>query len=62
VKLDLKEYDGRDFSSRKAIAGEIRRIALILRNHLPDRAKDVRTIVIFFGSGNSLTREEVTLP
>jgi hypothetical protein len=62
VKLDLTGYDGRDFSSRRAIAGEIRRIALIVRDHLPDRAKDVRTIVIFFGSGNSATREEIKLP
>ena len=62
VKLDLTGYDGRDFSSRKAIAGEIRRMALIVRSHLPDRARDVRTIVVVFGSGNAATREEITLP
>ena len=62
VKIDLPQYGSGDFSSRKAIAGQIRRIALILRNYLPDRAKDVRAIVIIFGSGNFATREEVNLP
>jgi hypothetical protein len=62
VRLDLSSYDARDFGSRKAIAGEIRRIALILRNYLPDRANGVHTIVIVFGSGNAATREEVKLP
>jgi hypothetical protein len=62
VKIDLPQYGGGDFGSRKFIAGEIRRIALILRNHLPDRAQNVRTIVIFFGTGNVATRAEVKLP
>jgi hypothetical protein len=62
VKIDFPQYGGGDFSSRKAIAGQIQRIALILRNYLPDRAKDVRAIVIIFGSGNSATREEIRLP
>jgi hypothetical protein len=62
VKIDLPQYGSGDFSSRKAIAGQIRRIALILRNYLPDSAKDVRAIVIIFGSGNFATREEVNLP
>jgi hypothetical protein len=62
VKIDFPQYGGGDFSSRKAVAGQIRRIALILRNYLPDRAKDVRAIVIIFGSGNIATREEVKLP
>jgi hypothetical protein len=51
-----------DFSSRRAIAGQIGKIALILRNFLPDRAKDVRSIIVIFGSGNQATREEVKLP
>jgi hypothetical protein len=62
VKIDLPQYGSGDFSSRRAIAGEIRRIALILRNYLPDRAKDVRTIVIIFGSGNFATRAQVNIP
>ena len=62
VKIDLPQYGSGDFSSRKAIAGEIRRIALILRNYLPDRATDVRTIVIIFGSGNFATRAQVNIP
>ena len=62
VKIDLPQYGGGDFSSRRAVAGQIRRIALVLRNYLPDRAKDVRAIVIIFGSGNRATREEVNLP
>ena len=62
VKIDLPQYGSGDFSSRRAIAGQIRRIALILRNYLPDHAKDVRAIVIIFGSGSSATREEVKLP
>jgi len=62
VKIDLPQYGGGDFGSRRAVAGQIRRIALVLRNYLPDRAKDVRAIVIIFGSGNFATREEVKLP
>jgi len=60
VQISLPQY--RDFTSRKAIAGQIGKIALILRNFLPDHAKDVRTIVVIFGSGNQATREEVRLP
>jgi hypothetical protein len=62
VKINLPQYGSGDFSSRRAIAGRIRRIALILRNYLPDHAKDVHTIVIIFGSGNFATREEFKLP
>lgn len=47
--------------SRKAIAGEIRRIALILRNYLPYKGGKVRSIVIMFGTGNVATRAEVRL-
>ena len=62
VKVVLPQYGSGDFGSRRAIAGQIRRIALILRNYLPDRAKDVRSIVITFGTGNVATREEAKLP
>ena len=60
VKIDLPF--GYDFGSRKAIAGQIGKIAIIVRNLLPDNAKGVRTIVVIFGSGNTATREEVKLP
>jgi hypothetical protein len=62
VKINLPQYGSGDFSSRRTITGEIRQIALILRNYLPDRAKGVRTIVVIFGSGNLATREEIKLP
>jgi hypothetical protein len=62
LTINLPQYGSGDLSSRKAIAGQIRRLAVILRNYLPDRAKDVRTIVVIFGSGNFATREEVKLP
>ena len=61
TQLNLSQYGGGDFSSRKAIAGEIRRIALILRNYLPDKGGKVRSIVIMFGTGNVATRAEVKL-
>jgi len=61
VQINLSQYGGGDFPSRKAIAGEIRRIALILRNYLPDKAGKVQSIVIIFGAGNLATRAEVKL-
>ena len=62
VKVSLPQYGSGDFGSRKAIAGEIRRIALTLRKYLPGRGQGVRSIVINFGTGNVATREEVKLP
>jgi hypothetical protein len=62
VKIDLPQYDARDLSSRRAIATQIQRIALILRNYLPGRAASVHTIVVIFGTDNLATREEVKLP
>jgi hypothetical protein len=62
VRINLPQYGSGDLSSRRAIAGQIRRIALVLRNYLPDHAKGVRTIVVIFGSGNFATREEIKLP
>ena len=59
TQIPLPQYDP---GSRKAIAGQIGKIALILRNFLPDRAKDVRTIFVSFGSGKSATTEKVELP
>jgi hypothetical protein len=65
VKLDLDRYGrygGLDGNSRRFIVGEIRRIALILRNYLPDRAAGVNTVVAIFGAENLAVREEVKLP
>lgn len=62
VDVNLPQYGSGDFSSRGAIARQILRIAVIVRNYLPDHAKDVHTVVIVFGSGHFATREEVTLP
>jgi hypothetical protein len=62
VKINLPQYGSTDFSSRKPIAAQIRRMALIVRNYLHEHAKDVRTVVIIFGSGNIATREEIKLP
>jgi len=62
VRLDLPQYSSGDFNSRKPIAGQIGKMALIMRNYLPDHAKDVRTIVVIFGSGNFAAREEIKLP
>jgi hypothetical protein len=61
IKLELPQFGSSDFSSRRSIAEQIRRIALIVRDYLPDRAKNVRDIVIIFGLGNTATREEVHL-
>jgi len=62
VKIDLPQYDARDFGSRRTIAKEIRRMALILRHYLPEGGAGVHTVVILFGSGDVSTREEVKLP
>jgi hypothetical protein len=62
VKLNLPQYDPRDFGSRKAIAQQIRRMALIVRHHLPEGAADVHSVVIIFGPLNAATRVEVKLP
>lgn len=65
VKLELERYGrygGLDGNSRRAIVGEIRRIALILRNYLPDRTAGVNTVVVIFGSDNLAVREEIKLP
>ena len=59
TQIPLPQYD---LGSRKAITGQIGKIALILRNFLPDRAKDVRTIFVNFGSGKAATTEKVELP
>jgi outer membrane protein OmpA-like peptidoglycan-associated protein len=65
VKLHLDHYGnygGLDGNGRRAIVGEIRRIALTLRKHLPDRAAGVSTLVLIFGSENLAVREEIRLP
>ncbi|HZF11420.1 MAG TPA: OmpA family protein [Thermoanaerobaculia bacterium] len=62
VKIDLPQYDGRDFGSRRAIAKQIERMALILRHHLPSHAEGVHSVVMFFGGATAATREEAKLP
>jgi len=65
VKLELERYGrygGLDGSSRRAVVGEIRRIALILRNYLPERAAGVNTVVVVFGTGNLAVQETIKLP
>ena len=65
VKLEFSNYGfagvhGGD--TRKFVVGEIRRIALLLRNYLPERAAGVNTIIIVFLFEGSGTREEIRLP
>lgn len=65
VKLDMNRYGrygGLEGSHRKALVGELRRIALILRNYLPERAAGVNTVVLVFGTDNLAVREEIRLP
>ena len=62
VTLSFESYGPLDPPSRKAITAEVRRIALILRNHLPDRAEGVRYVLVFFGSGRARESEVAELP
>ncbi|WP_460358215.1 hypothetical protein [Mycobacterium sp. ZZG] len=62
VTVPLPQYGRGDLSSRKAIAGEIRRIALTVRKFLPSRAQGVRTITVLFGTGAAATRVNIALP
>jgi hypothetical protein len=62
LKVELPQFGSNDFNSRRPIAENIRRLALLLRNYLPDGAKNVRDLVIIFGLGKAATREEVHLP
>jgi hypothetical protein len=62
VTLSLESYGPLDPASRRAITAEVRRIALILRNHLPDRAAGVRYVLVFFGSGRARESEVAELP
>jgi outer membrane protein OmpA-like peptidoglycan-associated protein len=55
-------YGGLDAIDRRFIAGEIRRIALIVRKHLPDRAAGVRYVIVLFGVINDVESEVIDLP
>jgi hypothetical protein len=55
-------YGGLDAIDRRFIAGEIRRIALIVRKHLPDRAAGVRSAIVLFGVVNNVESEVIDLP
>lgn len=65
VKLEFRHY-GKDAVHggplSKFVAGEIRRIALILRNYLPERAAGVNTILVNFDFGEATVQEEIKLP
>ena len=56
------EYGGLDEIDRRFIAGAIRKIALIVRKHLPDRAAGVRTVIVLFGVVNNVKSEVIDLP
>jgi hypothetical protein len=63
VTIDLGErYGPLDAASRRAIAGEIRRIVLILRHHLPHGAQGVRWVLVIFGAGRGRESEVIELP
>jgi hypothetical protein len=65
VKLDLWQYGAAGVhggGTREIIVREIRRIALIVRNNLPEQAAGVNTIVIVFRHEEAAVREEITLP
>jgi outer membrane protein OmpA-like peptidoglycan-associated protein len=65
VKLEFSNYGFAGVhggETRKFVVGEIRRIALLLRNYLPGRAADVNTIIIVFLFEESGVREEIRLP
>ncbi len=63
VTIELgASYGGIGAASRAAIAGEVRRIALILRNHLPERAAGVRYVLVIFGAGRKRKSAVVELP
>jgi len=63
VKLPLGPmYGGLDDIARRFITGEIRRIALIVRKHLPDQAAGVRYVIVLFGVVNDVKSEVIDLP
>jgi len=55
-------YGGLDDADRRAIAGAIRTIALIVRERLPERAAGVRSVVVLFGVVNNVKSEVIDLP
>ena len=65
VKLEFEHYGKAGVHGgplRKFVAGEIRRIALILRNYLPDQAAGVNTILVNFRFEQAVVQEEIRLP
>ena len=63
VRLPLGwAYGGLDERDRKFIAGEIRRIALIVRKHLPNHATGVTHVIVLFGVVNNVKSEVIDLP
>lgn len=65
AKLTLSHYGLAGVSGgglREPIVREIRRIALLLRKHLPEQAAGVNTIIIVFSHESAAVREEIKLP
>jgi hypothetical protein len=54
-------YGGLDDADRGFIAGEVRRIALIVRKHLPTRAAGVRSVLVVFGVGRGAKSEVIDI-
>lgn len=54
-------YGGLDDIDRRFITGEIRRIALIVRKHLPSRAAGVQSVLVLFGVINNVKSEVIDL-
>ena len=65
VKLEFWHYGSAGVHGgplRKFVVGEIQRIALILRNYLPERAAGVNTILVVFKFEEAAVQEEIRLP
>lgn len=65
AKLEFSHYGSAGVSGgdlRKAVVKEIRRIALLLRNYLPEGAVGVNTILVVFYFEQAAVREEIRLP
>jgi hypothetical protein len=65
VKLAFSHYGIAGVSGgglRKSVVKEIRRIALLLRNYLPERAAGVNTILVIFNFEEASVQEEIRLP
>jgi len=65
AKLELWQYGKAGVHGgplRGSVVKEIRKIALIVRNHLPEQAAGVNTILVVFKFEQAAVREEIKLP